>query len=211
MSMEFRMGMDYLLQLLLRLILRQVNYGTMAYWHALALIFYGIRLSLFLLYREFFIPRFQKRDEVQRSSNNRNVTTNTSTGSSKSKNRWISRTPFVIGCATLYACLAAPLLITSQAISLQKTAIVCIVSTWCGFVLASLGDLQKSFIKSVLGEDVLVKGTLFSRLRHPNYTGEALAWTTSFSTSIIVAVTNWKRSYILPLTCSMLGWVGLVL
>ena len=184
----------------------KVSYGSLAYWHALALIFYGIRLNVFLLYRELCLPRFRKfREQIEERR-----TTPATNGNMKT--RFLSRTPFIIGCATLYTCLVAPLIITSsQAISTNVFgANISIGLTWFGFVLAALGDLQKSFIKATLGEDVLVKGALFSRLRHPNYTGEALAWTSSFAASVMVLLSNWRPSFILPAVAATFGWMGII-
>jgi steroid 5-alpha reductase family enzyme len=188
------------------LMLRQLSYGSLAYWHALALIFYGIRLNIFLLYRELYVPRF--RVVRERIEERRTAATKYETNL---KTRFLARTPFVVGCALLYVCLVAPLIVTSQAISSDILMVnICIVWTWFGFALAALGDLQKSFIKATLGEHVLVKGALFSRLRHPNYTGEALAWTSSFLASVIVAANNWKQSLILPLLAATFGWIGII-
>lgn len=191
------------------LILRQLSYGTMAYWHAWALIFYGIRLNLFLLYRELYITRFRKfRQQIEE----RRTATMKGGDTTSIQTRLQSRTPFVIGCATLYACLVAPLIITSQEVMSSNVFLVnCFIGlTWVGFVVAALGDLQKSFIKATLGEDVLVKGTLFSRLRHPNYTGEALAWTSSFLASVTVAIMNRQPNFILPLLAATFGWIGII-
>lgn len=197
--------------ILAALILRQLSYGSTAYWHAWALIFYGIRLNLFLLYRELYIPRFRKfREQIEE----RRTGTVTMKGDDDTRiqTRLRSRTPFVIGCATLYACLVAPLIITSQEATSSNVFLVntFIGLTWVGFVVAALGDLQKSFVKATLGEDVLVKGTLFSRLRHPNYTGEALAWTSSFLASITVAIMNRQQSFILPVVAATFGWMGII-
>jgi steroid 5-alpha reductase family enzyme len=178
------------------LILKQLSSGTVAYWHALALLFYGVRLNLFLLYRETCIPRFRafrERIEVRRGGKNR-----------------LLRLPFVVGCAALYACLASPLLITSQVTTVSPFFKACVVTSWVGFVIAALGDLQKSFVKAMLGPDVLVKGGIFTRLRHPNYTGEILAWTASFMASVVVAVADWKQCYAVPLVASAIGWIGIV-
>jgi steroid 5-alpha reductase family enzyme len=127
------------------------------------------------LYRELCILRFrifrEQVEEIRTGGNN----SNSNSTRSILQNRWIARTPYVVSCATLYACLVAPLLITSQAVCPNLPVNVCIALTWFGFVMAGFGDLQKSFVKAVLGDDVLVKGTLFSRLRHPNFTGEGLA------------------------------------
>ena len=181
--------------------------GSVAFWHALALVFYGIRLNLFLLYRELCIPRFRKfRETIEERRS----------GGGDGGSR-LSRTPFVVGCATLYACMAAPLFVTSQiaatgAISSSSLWLlkVCVAATWGGFVVAALGDLQKTIMKAVLGEDALVTGGVFARLRHPNYTGEALGWTASFLASVVAATASWDSSFVLPLVASLFGWVGIV-
>lgn len=179
------------------LILQQLSSGTVAYWHALALLFYGVRLNLFLLFREICIPRFGRlRDQIDARRG----------GKSR-----LSRIPFVVGCAALYAALAAPLLLTSQSVANPSPYLkVCVVTSWVGFALGALGDLQKSFVKGMLGENVLVKGGLFARLRHPNYTGEVLGWTASFAASVVVAVADWKQSFAVPLAASAFGWLGIV-
>jgi steroid 5-alpha reductase family enzyme len=181
-------------------ILRQLPYGTTAYWHALALVFYGVRLNLFLLYREWTVPRFTKvRERIESKQGN--------------KHR-ITRTPFVLGCAFLYACLAAPLFLTSQVnmaagTVFSKFVIACVATTWIGFAAAALGDLQKSFVKAVLGPDTLVKGGIYKILRHPNYTGEILGWTASFVAAVAVAATEWQSRFVAPLGGSVLGCLGI--
>ena len=136
------------------LILRQLSYGSMAYWNALSLVFYGIRLNIFLLYRELCVPRFRavrEKIEERRTS---------ATGKADMKTRIVSRTPFVLGCASLYACLAAPLFITSHAVSSNVLLeSICIMSTWLGFVLAALGDLQKIIYQSHVGRRCFGEGS----------------------------------------------------
>lgn len=213
------------------LVLRQLAGATTttaaAYWHAAALVFYGVRLCLFLFYRERCIPRF--RDMRERIEERRGGKQQTKSGDNeddetaiptKTKNRFLARTPFVVGCSALYACMAAPLFVTaavsvsagsSSSSSTAAAALsVCVALTWAGFVLAALGDFQKSIIKAIKGQDALVKGGVYALLRHPNYTGEAFGWTASFLASVVAAVPNWKSSFIGPLVASFFGWVGIV-
>lgn len=178
------------------MILCQLPHHSLAFWHALALAFYGARLCLFLLYREIAISRFRKfREKIEQR---------------QAKKRRIQRTPIVAGCAVLYGCLAAPLFVTSQISSNCKILKTCVVLTWSGFVLGALADLQKSFCKSILGENTLVKGGVFTFLRHPNYTGECLGWTASYMASMVVAAQNWQRSFLGPLIGATLGWFGII-
>lgn len=174
-------------------ILQQVTPDTIPYYHALALLFYGTRLDLFLLYRELFIPKFRKfRDEIEE----------------KAPSNRLSRAPFIASCALLYACLAAPLFVTSTCTATFSTITEELVAcTWIGFILAALGDLQKSIVKATNGEDTLVTGGVFRFLRHPNFTGETLAWTSSFLAAISVG--NWRSNAGL-LAASALGWAGIV-
>jgi len=173
-------------------VLTQLTPGTVPYYHALALFFYGTRLDLFLLYREVFIPKFRAfRETVEaRAPPNR-----------------LSRTPFIVSCSILYACLGAPLFVTSTCTTFSEVTAGLVACTWVGFVLAALGDLQKSVVKANKGEDTLVTGGVFQFLRHPNFTGETFGWTCSFLAALSVG--NWESNSAL-LLASALGWAGIV-
>lgn len=206
--------------LVLQSLLRQIGGGSssitsstvaLASAHAAALVFYGLRLCLYLLYRERFLPRFREmRERIE--TRRRGDTT---------RHRLTARLPFVLGCATLYAGMAAPLWVTTTTIASSistTTALttswllmnISIALTWVGFLVAAWGDFQKSWVKARKGEDTLVKGGLFAWWRHPNYTGEALGWTASFFASVIAAATSWDAKFIMPLAASFFGWVGIV-
>lgn len=163
--------------------------------HAMAVMFYGARLCSFLLYREIFIPKFRKfreKIEEKRGSGNR-----------------LTRIPVIVSCAALYACMAAPVWITTTAagdVLRSKIFQACIATTWFGFVLGALGDFQKSFVKGQLGGDRLVKGGIFRFLRHPNYTGEIIGWTGNLAAAIVaVQKEQWPL-----LGAAVLGWVGIL-
>jgi steroid 5-alpha reductase family enzyme len=179
------------------LMLQKLSQGSIAHWHALALLFYGVRLNLFLLYRELCIPRFGKmRDRIEARRQGKGLPV-------------VSRIPFVVGCAALYAGLASPLFVTSQFAGPCPWVKGCVVTAWVGFIVGALADLQKTFVKAVLGEDTLVKGGLYTWLRHPNYTGELLGWTASFAASVLVAASSWSPSLRAPMAASALGWMGI--
>lgn len=162
--------------------------------HAMAVVFYGARLCSFLLYREIFIPRFRKvRENIEKK---------------RGRNNRMKRIPVIVSCAALYACMVAPVWITTSAVSdvvSSKSFRVCIATTWFGFILGALGDLQKSFVKAQLGEDRLVKGGIFKFLRHPNYTGEVIGWTASLAAAMVAA----KKQQWPLLGAAVLGWVGI--
>lgn len=151
--------------------------GTLARWHAVVLVLYGVRLNLFLLYRELTIPRFRKfREKIEENT--------------KKKGNRLARTPFVLGCSFLYLCMGAPLRLTAAApvSGLSKSLLtVEVVLMYLGFLVAALGDLQKTIVKAAKGENALVTGGLFRFLRHPNYTGEMLLWASSAAAAFTVA------------------------
>ena len=185
-------------------------------WHAGALMFYGIRLCLFLAYRESFSKRMK--ESVERIE-----------ARAKERGGRLKRAPFVLSCAGLYFGLCAPLLITSQIMTTTAATTwlipqpwmtrICqslVGMTWFGFVFAALGDLNKSLVKAMKGEDHLVTGGIFGVCRHPNYTGEIIGWTCNGLLAIFAAIATKGAAGIIPLPqlvgylfASIAGAVGL--
>ena len=110
-------------------------FGTMAQIHALAIVFYGLRLNFFLLYREIVLERFRRMRETIEDRQRKKEDGKGLIG------KMINRTPFILGCAFLYAGLAAPPLVSATLIemavvpscglgvSLYKALVGC---TWFG-------------------------------------------------------------------------------
>ena len=175
--------------------------------HAAILLFYGLRLDIFLLYREVFIVRFRvMRERIEDRA--------------KKQGNRLKRTPFLLSCAFLYFCMMSPLLITSQVCndismtqpvtavggtsllglvaggSISLTSILelllrsSIVMTLLGFLLGALGDLNKTVGKAWQGEDALITGGIFHFFRHPNYTGEVIGWVSSCLAGFLAVL--WK-------------------
>lgn len=154
--------------------------------HACAYIFYGVRLNLFLLYRELCL------DESVHQMVNRPA---------DFKAR-LKRTPVVLGCSLLYFCMAAPLRVTATAATAgtsSAAAALAVAASFAGFGLAALGDLVKSICKKTqtsgqvngVTKDTLTKELVtafpFNFLRHPNYTGECLGWFASCAAAFSAA------------------------
>lgn len=163
-----------------RQILATASSWNWAAWHASAVVFYGIRLSLFLFFRQQTSTRIK---EMQKRIEER----------AESSGNLLSRTPFVLSCAYLYYGLCAPLYLTAAVASqpLGKLELLfkgLVASTWFGFLVAALGDFTKSFVKGRKGEDHLVTGGIFGFLRHPNYTGEMIGWTSSALAGLVAFV-----------------------
>lgn len=179
--------------------------STIAAFHATAVLFYGVRLNIFLLYRELLVPRFRKmRERIEDRA--------------KSRGNRLSRTPFILFCAFLYGCMTAPLLVTQKLFpvaplyspgdSWAKTSMLaaCCV-TWFGFILGAVGDLTKSVVKASKGDDHLVTSGVYRFFRHPNYTGEVMGWTANCAAALFAVLSagaNWRK-YAPYLVASVLG------
>lgn len=133
---------------------------------ASALIFYGIRLNIFLFIRNRISKRMQA---FQKNMEERSVSLGSRLG----------RTPYIFGCGLLYFALYVPLLLTSrlsrsQSLPLVAVLVMKVLSAleWCGFLVGAVADATKTYIKkSKNDEKFLVTSGIFSVLRHPNYTG----------------------------------------
>ena len=163
--------------------------SALASTHALAMVFYGVRLCLFLLYRELILP------EKYNQMLSRDATL---------KER-LKRAPVIVGCSLLYFCMAAPLRVTALAAAAPQSATTAVKLAFAGFGLAAVGDAYKSIVKKRKGADYLVTGGPFAVLRHPNYTGELFGWTASTAAALLAggASAPW-------LVAVALGWVGIL-
>jgi len=189
----------------LSLLLRQPQSLAICKLHAAALVFYGLRLNVFLFLRNRLSPRYR---EIGKKIDER---------SQEKFPTLISRLPFVLSCGLLFYGLYVPVLLTSKlagdtvamksAAGVGMTAIKLLVGMqWFGFVVAALGDLTKSYVKgSEKDGKFLVTSGIFSILRHPNFSGEILSWTCNVLCGSVSA------AYLLrsKLSLSTLGYLGL--
>jgi len=170
--------------------------------HALALCFYGLRLNLFLLYRELFLP-VEVHQMKQRDA---------------SLSDRLKRLPVIVGCSFLYYCMAAPLRITALAtwpVDHGGSSVAAAVAlAFVGFAVAALGDVFKTVVKAKKGPGHLVTGGPFRWLRHPNYTGEIFGWSASAIAALLLAAlqpsgSTFLRSFAPWILASLVGWAGI--
>jgi len=154
--------------------------SQLAVVHAGLVALYGLRLGVFLLWRQLSIQRFREFVEKieARAPGNR-----------------AKRLPFIIGCAALYLGMVAPLVLTARyaatapalAVAIAK---VSLAAAAVGGVVEAVGDFQKSYFKGRQTEgekELWVDQGLYAWLRHPNFTGEQLLWAGSFAAAVTLA------------------------
>ena len=159
--------------------------STLLTYHAAALVAYGVRLSLFLAIRTRLSARQR---EFQQSVEDR----------AKARGSRLSRTPFLISCGLLYYGLVSPVLLMSKAATVDGIVSstfkiiwkLLIGITYTGFGIAALGDWTKTWVKQVTEKDetFLVTSGIFKYLRHPNYTGEIIGWSSNAVVGVMASV-----------------------
>lgn len=160
---------------------------------------YGVRLTLFLLYRETCIPRFREfRERVEE----------------RAPSSRLSRTPFIVSCALLYLWMSAPVLLTAGAPEIgcsvgRAASWAGVAAAALGFLVAAVGDAQKSIVKARSGENTLVTTGVFKYLRHPNYTGELLLWSASTFVGMVSTVAHFSWPRLGGAASSLLGLLGI--
>jgi len=172
---------------------------SLASVHAASLAFYGIRLCLFLLWREVTLPveihKMKKRDA--------------------SLGQRLKRLPLIIGCSMLFFLMASTLRVSLYASTLQTNnsmlpSWIAVGISFFGFLLAAVGDWYKSVVKAKEGPDFLVTTGPYRFLRHPNYTGEMIGWTGNLAVALFETIRAqiWRISF--PwLIASGIGWAGI--
>lgn len=141
--------------------------------HASLYICYGIRLCLFLLYRQIKLPEVVPMTKREASILER-----------------MKRLPLVLGCATLFYFMSGvPFRIMGYCVGMEVIRPAWDRPTWqlrsrktlligaFGFALAAFSDWYKCRMKAKEGKEKLVTTGPFRFLRHPNYTGEMIGWT----------------------------------
>ena len=136
--------------------------------HAGVLAVYGLRLGVFLLYRDFQTSYRNEDEEVKRAENIKSLPLKLTI--------WIS-------CSLLYTTMFTPVIfhMTQAPVgsSLRLITLVGVLISLAGLILESMADFQKNSAKQKAPE-MFVSKKLFKIVRQPNYFGEILVWTGSF-------------------------------
>lgn len=179
-------------------------------YQAAALIFFGLRLNIFLFIRTRLSQRMK---DFEQSIEER----------AKARGSRAKRLPFIMSCGFLYYCLICPLILTSQLPATNVPTLVpsimklLVTGQWFGYLLAAIGDLTKTYEKvKNKDENYLVTEGVFSKLRHPNYIGEIVAWTCNASCGVLAGayilrtVRPISSSVIVKIGSTAIGWIGIV-
>jgi len=158
---------------------------------SIILILYGIRLSGYLLIREFKSGSYQK-----------HMKTEIKDGSGMS---FGIKFMLWVFCALLYLCMVAPVYfrLANGNTGVDATYIVGVVLMIGGIVLESISDITKSKAKKENPKRFCDKG-LFAFVRCPNYLGELILWTGV----LLIAITTMNSP--LQWIIAILGYIGIV-
>ena len=126
-------------------------------------IIYGLRLSLFLAFREFKNEHYNKKIEKEVKKAN--------------KIKIIIKILIWVSCSLLYACQSSPLTFRILAnVKDDKLSYIGIIITFFGLLLEVMADNQKSSAKKINPKRFVDTG-LYTIVRCPNYLGEVIFWT----------------------------------
>mmetsp|Transcript_15338 Transcript_15338/g.18169 ORF Transcript_15338/g.18169 Transcript_15338/m.18169 type:complete len:336 (+) Transcript_15338:15-1022(+) len=166
-----------------------------------AVIFYGARLGLYLLLRNFTVK--SKREQMKKTDTTPRL----------------QRLPMAASVALFYSFLATPVLYAARAAGgttlaqppyLQNISMAGAGIAWFGALLEALADGHKFISKVGWDQKSFVgpTGGVFRICRHPNYLGELIFWfgvllggAPSFGTKSVASIVPW--------VCSSLGLFGI--
>ena len=151
---------------------------------------YGVRLSGFLLVREFKNATFKKTD----------VAKDTLAKNGEKKMPVFVLATIWVSVAVLYTAQVSPMLFRYIAASSNDDIIVPVIGfaiSIFGLILESIADKQKSAQKKERPDMVATKG-LYKMCRCPNYLGEILFWTGVFVSGITAYATvgQWITAFL---------------
>lgn len=161
-----------------------------SFWLALSLIFYGVRLGSFILFRNLNVKsKADKFKEMDKSSK-------------------LKRIPFVLNVSLFYAFLASPAMYALRSgVSSGKLVWSGVFAAWVGAVLEAVSDAHKFIAKRGKDEAKDFAGPtcgLYAISRHPNYLFELVYWYGLF----LGGVPSFGKNPVAWI-CSSLGLVGI--
>jgi len=168
-----------------------------------AMIFYGFRLTTFLLLREVTVP--SKHEQIK----------------SFDKTPVLKRIPFAVSVGLFYSFMATPALYLCRAsgqLSAKATAFANagVALAWFGAVVEAWTDTQKLLAKRSRDGSMDFHGPSkwwYGVSRHPNYFGELLFWfgllMSGFPAFVAGGISSLTIGKIVPLVASLLGFAGI--
>ena len=167
-----------------------------------SILFYGFRLGSFLLIRQLTVQSKQKQLK------------------SFDKTPLLKRIPLAVSVSMFYAFMVTPALYLCRAAStrtlsgrVNSIASAGAALAWIGALMEAVADTQKYLAKrNKDGSTDFVGPTtgLYAISRHPNYFGEVVFWFGVLVSGAPTFVgTTISSAIIIPLACSLLGFVGI--
>jgi len=161
-----------------------------SFWLAASLVFYGLRLGSFILFRNFFVK--SKADKFKEMD----------------KSPKLKRIPFVLNVSLFYAFMTSPAMYALRGgIETGKLVWAGVFTAWAGAILEAVSDTHKFIVKR--GKDqakdfVGPTGGLYAISRHPNYLFELVYWYGLF----LGGVPSFGKNAV-AWVCSSLGIAGI--
>ena len=151
------------------LLITQKNSKMSEKIYGLLYFLYGMRLALFLLYRDLKSPSYNEKMKEERKK--------------IKEMKFGVKIMIWISCALLYSCQTSPLTFRFTSIKRDKKeyllSYVGIIIAFFGFLMESRADYEKNAAKK-LNPNRFVDSGLYKFVRCPNYLGEILFWTGNF-------------------------------
>ena len=148
---------------------------------------YGMRLGLFLLYRDLKNSSYHEKMKEERKN--------------RKEMKFSVKIMLWISCALLYSCQSSPLTFRFTSIKNDKNVYlftyIGIIISFLGFLMEARADYEKNAAKK-LNPNRFVDSGLYKLVRCPNYLGEILFWTGNFisGVGIYYGLTQWIISFI---------------
>lgn len=181
----------------------KTSLGLAAFAHCAGLVAYGMRLAIFLFWRQNFgYPEWRKRAANSPEARAKNVAI-----------------PVAL-CSLFYALLCSPALWASRAAvsgamptaaslaAIPTYAKVALGVQWFGLILEAIGDFNKAASKAANKDKPCMSG-VYKFVRHPNYAGEILFWIGTFVAGVesMLVVGAWT---VAPAALGLFGILSLM-